>query len=180
MKDLGLYTKQEWSILEQAADEHFINDYQIASRYAHINSDPTLSAEQKKAMIREEAIARAFQAFLKGEIDPPPSKKNILQKLFDRMKAFLSLLGFSFGQVGYTNAYEIFDATQAGIIGQRAKARKDIQDIQSQEIVEKTLAINPMGTLIASNNLVSTPSNIKYHKNILTYLISGGEFRTID
>jgi len=180
MKDLGLYTKQEWSILEQAADEHFINDYQIASRYSHINSDPTLSAEQKKAIIREEAIARAFQAFLKGEIDPPPSKKNILQKLFDRMKAFLSLLGFSFGEVGYTNAYEIFDATQAGIIGQRAKARKDIQDIQSQEIVEKTLAINPMGTLIASNNLVSTPSNIKYHKNILTYLISGGEFRTID
>ena len=106
--------------------------------------------------------------------------RTILQKLFDRIKAFLTLLGFSFKQNGFNNAYDIFDAVASGIIGQRVEARSDIQKIKIEADIEKTMGINPMGVLVSSNRLASDdPATLEFQKGVIANFLSDNRFRTL-
>ena len=125
--------------LKKASKEFFIKDYNIEKIYLKENY-PSYTPEQFKALQVEEGIAKAMQSFLKVGKAPPKaftkqytSDRTILQKLFDRIKAFLSLIGFSFKQNGFNNAYDIFNAVQTGIIGKRIQARTDIEKIKIVE-----------------------------------------------
>jgi len=188
LKDMGLFTKKEWAMLTKASLESFIKDYNIKARYPRANYS-TMSDEKYNDMIIEEGIASAMQSFLakKGDPSMPTSiTKNysvdntLLNKLFNRIKAFLSVLGFSLKQTGFLSPYEVFDSVSTGIIGQRIRQRKDIQQIYAQQEVNKTMAINPMGALVSSNAMISTDINLQFQKNFMAFLATDGRFRTLD
>jgi len=184
--DMGLFTDQEYNILKQASEEFFINDYNVSVRYPRSNF-PDMSDKQFRDMQIEEGIASAMQAFLDKRKDPPESMtkkygtdKNILQKLFDRIKTFLSLLGFTFRQNGFNNSYDIFDAVSAGIVGQRAKSNADIQQMKAADQVLSTLAINPSGAVVASNAFADTEVNVEFQRNLLGATATDNRFKTIN
>jgi hypothetical protein len=186
LKSMGLFTKQEWQVLTKASEEFFIIDYQIKDRYPR-SSYSTYSDQQYNDLIIEEGIASAMQSFLVEGKGLPKSftkqyttDRTILQKLFDRIKAFLTLLGFSFKQNGFNNAYDIFDAVAAGTIGQRVEARSDIQKIKIEADIEKTMGINPMGVLVSSNRLASDdPATLEFQKGVIANFLSDNRFRTL-
>ena len=93
--------------------------------------------------------------------------ENILQRLFNRIKAFLSLLGLSFKQTGFNSAYDIFDAVSTGVVGQRVKNNKDIQQVKAADQVLSTLAINPSGAVVSSNAFADTDVNSEFQRNLL-------------
>ena len=187
LKSMGLFTKQEWQVLTKASEEFFIEDYDVKILYVKENY-PSYTPEQFKALQVEEGIAKAMQAFLKVGKSPPKESftkqyttdRTVLQKLFDRIKAFLSLLGFSFKQNGFNNAYDIFDAVQTGIIGQRMQARADAEQIKIVANIEKTMGINPMGVLVSSNRLASDdPATLEFQKNVIATFLTDTRFRTL-
>jgi len=187
LKSMGLFTKQEWQVLTKASEEFFIEDYDIKTLYVKENY-PSYTPEQFKALQVEEGIAKAMQAFLKVGKSPPKESftkqyttdRTVLQRLFDRIKAFLSLIGFSFKQNGFNNAYDIFDAVQTGIIGQRMQARADAEQIKIVANIEKTMGINPMGVLVSSNRLASdNPAILEFQKNVIANFLSDTRFRTL-
>ena len=186
LKSMGLFTDQEWQVLTKASEEFFIKDYKIEKIYLKQNY-PSYTPEQFRALQVEEGIAKAMQSFLKVGKAPPKSftkpyasDRTVLQKLFDRIKAFLSLIGFSFKQNGFNNAYDIFNAVQTGIIGQRIQARTDIEQIKIVDDIEKTMGINPMGVLVSSNRLASDdPATLEFQKNVIGNFLSDTRFKTL-
>jgi hypothetical protein len=184
--DMGLFTDQEVNVLKQASEEFFIKDYNVEARYPRSNF-PDYTDQQFKEMQIEEGIASAMQAFLGNRKDPPASltkkygtDKNILQRLFNRIKAFLSLLGLSFKQNGFNSAYDIFDAVSTGVVGQRIKNNKEIQQMKAADQVLSTLAINPQGAIVASNAFADTDVNVEFQRNLLGALATDNRFKTIN
>jgi hypothetical protein len=184
--DMGLFTDQELSVLKQASEEFFIKDYNVEARYPRSNF-PDYTDQQFKEMQIEEGIASAMQAFLADRKDPPASltkkygtDKNILQRLFNRIKAFLSLLGLSFKQNGFNSAYDIFDAVSTGIVGQRVKNNKEIQQMKAADQVLSTLAINPQGAIVASNAFADTDVNVEFQRNLLGFTATDNRFKTVN
>ena len=184
--DMGLFTDQEYKVLKQASEEFFIKDYNVEARYPRSNF-PDYTDQQFKEMQIEEGIASAMQAFLSDRKDPPASltkrygtDKNILQRLFNRIKAFLSLLGLSFKQNGFNSAYDIFDAVSTGVVGQRVKNNKDIQQMKAADQVLSTLAINPSGAVVSSNAFADTDVNREFQRNLLGAVATDNRFKTIN
>jgi hypothetical protein len=116
----------------------------------------------------EEGIAEAFSAYAKGLQYP---YNNRIKKAFIRIKAFLIALARALTGRGFHNPESIFDAVQAGLVGERNRVRQKTADLNSSKEVDKITLQNPSQTVVMSNNLLDTPSNRVFQSRMMEIML---------
>lgn len=105
LKDLGLFTAEEYKSLQDAARSTWIDQFNIKEKY------PELSQEEQI----EEAISEAFAHYMVNR----NTFGSILGRAFQRIKAFIFSLAGALRTSGFNDVTDIFEMIDAGIIGQR-------------------------------------------------------------
>ena len=105
LKDLGLFTAEEYKSLQDAARTTWIDQFDIKEKY------PELSQEEQI----EEAISEAFAQYMVNR----NTFGSILGRAFQRIKAFIFSLAGALRTSGFNDVTDIFEMIDAGIIGQR-------------------------------------------------------------
>ena len=114
LKDLGLFTPQEYARLRKAALDTWIEQFDIKTKY------PNLNLEEQA----EEAISEAFAAHMVNRFNTG----TILGRAFQRIKAFIYALADSLRGADFGNVTDIFEMIDAGIIGNRDKSYQATAD----------------------------------------------------
>ena len=117
----NFFTRTETEQLRKMADQKWIEYFNIKQRY------PKLTLNQQ----REEAISDAFALFMARRYAP----KGFIRQAFERLKNYMTSLGVSLRNNGYSNAGQIFNDVDLGVIRDR-KLKKDA------EVQERTLFAN--------------------------------------
>ena len=104
LKEMGLFTREEWAVLEQAARRDWAKKHDVAGKY------PDLS----KAAQLEEAIAQAFAEFQQGK-PMLPKYRRIFAKVRDLLTRFANALR----GLGFNSAESIFERVESGEVGRR-------------------------------------------------------------
>lgn len=124
MFELGLVTPQEKRILDKAADDTWIDQFNVKRDYGN------LTLEQQ----REEAIAHAFAYYM---IEAKHFGTGI-GRVFRRLKTYLVSLANALTRTGFKTPTDIFNAMDAGIIGNRNRDRQNRDATKSDAyIVDK-------------------------------------------
>lgn len=111
----GFFTKEETSILKEAARKYWIKQYDISGR----PGSEKLTQEQ----LEEEAIANAFAAYLANKYQP----RGMIATLLYRLKAYINALSNVLLNNNYYNANKIFEEVDLGNVKKR-KYDAEIQD----------------------------------------------------
>lgn len=121
MRALGLFTRREWSILENMARQRWMKQFDIERRY------PDLSEQAKL----EEAIADGLRAAAENQAKGVVSRAIALaKKLVEATRNWMRGMGF-------TSSADVFNEILSGRVG--ARARIDQRGIATQE----RYALNP-------------------------------------
>jgi len=160
LRAMGMFTDAEWKVLENESKKPggFMDIYDIKTRYKDWSFNDQI----------EEGIAEAFSAYAKGLQLP---YNNRIKKAFIRIKAFLIALARALNGRGFHTPESIFDAVQAGLVGERNKIRQKIADLKSSKEVDRITLQNPSETLVMSNNLLDTPSNRTFQSKMIESLL---------
>ena len=127
--DLGLFTKEEWSVLTNAAKKR---------KFVKVNKDGTTTTrsytfyERAKAyysgapesIIEEEAVAEMFRLWAAGR----PNVAGKPRTLFQRILNFFKGLAQGLGDTGFTTPDSIFESIESGELAsekRRASAKED-------------------------------------------------------
>jgi len=114
LKDLGLFTPQEYQRLREAALSTWIDQFDIKTKYPNLNLEEQV----------EEAISEAFAHHMVNRF----STGTILGRAFQRIKAFIYALSDALRGAGFNNVTDIFEMIDAGIIGNRDKSYQATAD----------------------------------------------------
>lgn len=106
LRSLGLFTPQEWNLLERKARRDWMNRYDVASLYA----------DQSKQDQIEEAIAQAYAEYAAGGKQVP-----MVRKIFDRIKQLINRLGNALRGMGFQTVDDVFGRVQQGQVGARSQ-----------------------------------------------------------
>ena len=140
LKDLGLFTQQEYQRLREAALSTWIDQFDIRTKYPNLNLEEQV----------EEAISEAFANHMVNRFNTG----TILGRAFQRIKAFIYALSDALRGAGFNNVTDIFEMIDAGIIGNRDKSYQAIADsrvesysvdlwkTQEQEVTSADTSIN--------------------------------------
>ena len=124
LKNMGMFTRAEWSALTQAAKRNdWIGQHGIADRYPHLFDDrgrPTEAAV-------EEAIADEFAAWVEGqeEATKSPAVRRFFRRIF---QFFQGLVSRARAYGGTPDPGNIFEAIEEGQLGSR-EAHENAQRI---------------------------------------------------
>jgi hypothetical protein len=99
LRDLGFFTKEQWSVLENKAKSEWMKKYNIAQRYGGLDYDSQI----------EEAVADAFSDF--DQTQPPAGLVGVL---FRKIKTFFEALGNAFRGSGFQTAADVFTRVEEG------------------------------------------------------------------
>ena len=160
LRAMGMFTDAEWKTLENESKKPggFMDKYNIKLRYKGWTFEQQV----------EEGIAEAFSAYAKGLQYP---YNNRIKKAFIRIKAFLIALARALTGRGFHNPESIFDAIQAGLVGERNRVRQKTADLNSSKEVDKITLQNPSQTVVMSNNLLDTPSNQVFQSRMMEIML---------
>jgi|GEM_PF-3773253 len=107
LRDLGLFTDGEWSILSRAADK-WREQHNIDERYSAFSDD----------VKTEEGVAHAYAEWAAGK---PATKDGRIARLFRRIRDFFEALGNALRGRGFKTAESIFRKIDEGEIGARPR-----------------------------------------------------------
>lgn len=118
LKELGAFTKQEWSILESYAKKQWVNqflrqrkigdsNYYDTYKKIYLETNPSIAGFDE--YIIEEAIADAFKYF---NATKPPA--NIIGNIYRKVKALLEGMGNQLSGLGFQTADDVFKRVEAG------------------------------------------------------------------
>ena len=127
--DLGLFTKEEWSVLTNAAKKR---------KFVKVNKDGTTTTrsytfyERAKAyysgapesIIEEEAVAEMFRLWAAGRLNVAGKPRNLFQRILNFFKG----LAQGLGDTGFTTPDSIFESIESGELAsekRRASAKED-------------------------------------------------------
>ena len=115
LRDLGLFTAAEWSVLRNAAlNDGWMKKHRIRQRYANFfdaDGNPNEDAI-------EEAVAEEFAFYMREEGQDPRSA--VVRRTFKRMRDFFVRLVHNLRMMGMTpKPGNIFDLVEAGVVGDR-------------------------------------------------------------
>jgi hypothetical protein len=160
LRAMGMFTDAEWKVLENESKKPggFMDTYNIKVRYKGWSLNNQI----------EEGIAEAFSAYAKGLQYP---YNNRIKKAFIRIKAFLIALARALTGRGFHNPESIFDAVQAGLVGERNRVRQKTADLNSSKEVDRITLQNPSETVVMSNNLLDTPSNRTFQSRMMEIML---------
>lgn len=96
MKDLGMFSPKEWTMLEQMAEKEWMQKYDIEKNYG----------QETKEIQLEEAIAHAFADY--------KQQKPAIKAIANRIRQFLGQLRNLFMGKGFRNAESIFQRAAEG------------------------------------------------------------------
>lgn len=109
LKEAGLFTPQEWSVLERNA-EKWGTETDVAKLYPYLNATER----------NEEAIAQAFAEWDSGKRKVTPR----IKELFERIKQFFGRVGNALRGLGFQTAEDVFRRVESGEVGRRSSAEK--------------------------------------------------------
>ena len=127
--DLGLFTKEEWSVLTNAAKKR---------KFVKVNKDGTTTTrsytfyERAKAyysgapesIIEEEAVAEMFRLWAAGRLNVAGKPRTLFQRILNFFKG----LALGLGDTGFTTPDSIFESIESGELAsekRRASAKED-------------------------------------------------------
>lgn len=116
LRDMGLFTPQEWKALESQARKSWRKQYDVESRWA----DQKLTDEG----LSEEAVAEAFGSYRAGTLNAQPPVQKIMRKIAE----FFRRLGNLLRGMGFQTVEDIFERVEAGEIGKREGAGEAATD----------------------------------------------------
>lgn len=105
LRSMGAFTSEEWSSLRARAVEDWIERFDIASRYPDLSDDDRI----------EEAVAEAFAAFGRGELEVQRPEIGLLRRIGRIIEAF----GSAFSRLIVPDPVHIFGKIGSGQIGAR-------------------------------------------------------------
>lgn len=106
LKRLGYLTKTEWNILaSKARSAGWVGRFQIRER------------GYPESLWEEEAVAEAFSAWKRGELEATGT----IDRIFKKIAEFLERLGSAIRGEGFTSAEDLFRAIESGEIGTRGR-----------------------------------------------------------
>lgn len=117
LRDLGLFTRSEWSVLSARAERDWMGRYRIAERYGDLS----------RAQQIEEAIAHAFPDFVTQNREQSTFAR-IMQKVRDVMEA----IGNALRGAGFQSANDVFAAVEGGEVGARSREGDDATPMMSR------------------------------------------------
>lgn len=97
IKDLGLFTKTEWAMLDARAKSTWRAQFDVDKRW------PALAGNEAK--LNEEAIAEAYDAFKK---ESGPSEKGIIARLLDRLRNAFAAIARGLRGLGFRTEESVF------------------------------------------------------------------------
>lgn len=123
LKEMGLFSPKEWAVLSKRANEQWIDQYNIKTRYP--NASPEVQIE--------EAIASAFPSYMK-QIGQP-------RGLLQRIKDFVQKVGNVFRGLGFNTSESVFGkAAEGRLTGEGAeitgKSKAEIEKSQKVSSAE--------------------------------------------
>lgn len=111
MRDLGLFTPEEWATLSRKAGD-WVERYGLARRYRDYPPDK----------MNEEAIAHAYPDWRTGKLGNVGSA---VQRIFKKVSNFFEAVGNVFRGMGFRSADDVFSRISTGEIGGRPRAESD-------------------------------------------------------
>lgn len=172
VKDLGLFTNQQWNALVEQANKTWIKQY-LENQSAEIEIDgkkqsmSRLDAYRQLGLsqeaIIEEAIADAFGAYDKGAAPPP----GMIAALFKKLKNFFMNFNQAMRGAGFESAEDIFQVIERGEFKpSKAKAPAKVKAAE-----EKTSLIRPA---VEGEIEISTqnPSGVRKKYDPITQMLS--------
>lgn len=104
LKAQGFFTDAEWTALEKAASERWVDQYQIKSRYPGLD---------EKAQL-EEAIADAFASYRAGE-----KPGGLIGRAFAKLKELLTKIADYLRGIGVNTVEDVFSRAASGQLARR-------------------------------------------------------------
>ena len=114
LKDMGMYTPAEWTVLEREAESHFKKEYKVEDT--------------------EESIAQAYGGWRGGR-----KYGGLIGKAFERMRQFFLKLGNALRGLGYQSAEDVFRRTESGEVGRRPGAKAATEPAPEKFSLDKDL-----------------------------------------
>jgi hypothetical protein len=111
LRTMGLFTPGEWNVLKAAARTQGWLDVPEIRDYQRVYGKPATDEN-----IIEEAIAMAFQRYMRGEQQQPGT---IVERLFERIRLFYERIRNALMQRGWAAAEDVFADLASGRIGDR-------------------------------------------------------------
>ncbi len=100
----GMFTRPEWEVLSRKADK-WAEQFKTDERYK----------DQPLGIRREEAVAEAYAAWDRGDMQQPPG----IRRIFGKLKDFFDRVGNFLRGQGFQNAEDVFGRMTSGEVGAR-------------------------------------------------------------
>lgn len=139
MRNLGLFTRAEWAVLEKEArsDTELMDD--VRDRYAGENLT-------EEALV-EEAIADKFADYVEESYTP----KGFVRSAFEKIKNFIKALSNALRGNGFKSASDVFADVETGVVGSRTRieSRKDVRLSEAESDRALREIDNPLDGLVS-------------------------------
>ncbi|MEM1149284.1 MAG: LPD38 domain-containing protein [Pseudomonadota bacterium] len=120
LREMNLFTPQEWGALQSAAAKGWVEKHDIANRY------PDLLPSQQI----EEAIAEEFAAYAQGGAKP---RGSLLARAFAKIVRLFRAIRETFAEQGMRTVEDVFGDVLAGEIGGRSVAKYELTGANSHK-----------------------------------------------
>lgn len=153
LRRAGYINDAEWSVLQRRAEGKGLNERENA-RMADLRSREELNASETKELTglenkanwiqrfdieklypnrqdiwAEEAVAKAKEAFLRGELKPG----TFIAKVFDKIAQFFDALGLRLEEFGFTSPEQVFRRVDSGEVGGRNPGRDEAGTVLARD-----------------------------------------------
>lgn len=130
LRDLGLFTKSEWSILESRARREWRAKYDIDARYPGLPDDK----------LNEEAVAEAFKHWPRNE-----ARRSLIGRIIDKVAGALAAIRSAFRGLGFRSSADVFGRVETGEVGARARSSGGRETPQFSAPSEEDAIKSPVG-----------------------------------
>ena len=145
--DLGLFTKEEWSVLTNAAKKR---------KFVKVNKDGTTTTrsytfyERAKAyysgapesIIEEEAVAEMFRLWAAGRLNVAGKPRTLFQRILNFFKG----LAQGLGDTGFTTPDSIFESIESGELASE-KRRASAKEDEALQNMDKAVRYSKIGDI---------------------------------
>ncbi len=118
MRQLGMFTGQEWAVLRRVAQQRWIAQYDIRARYGDLAQQyPHLSNLEIEQLLEEEAIAAAFAEHANDKAQR--QSQGVLARIFNKVIEIIEALGNAWRGNGFTSVEQVLETIERGDVGRR-------------------------------------------------------------
>lgn len=124
LREAGVFTPQEWSVLSRLARTRWIDQHDIRNRYDRMYRERfAITGDQVEELLIEEAIAEAFADYRAN-----PGGEDLVSRIFDRVMRFLEAVANMARGHGFTTSADVFGAVDRGEIAGRQRGQGQSRD----------------------------------------------------